>query len=426
MSICNLKTEKWININRICGDITVPPSKSFTHRAIICSALGVGKSVIHNVDFSDDILASIQSIKNIGATVNIKSGCVEIIGNGVNIVNSKFNFNESGSSIRFMIPIAMTDYNYDGFLEFDGSGSLVRRSLKVYTDIFKSKNIEYIYDGKLPLKVRGKMYADSYYVRGDISSQFITGLMLALSVVNKKSEINIVDRLESKSYIDITLDVMKKFGVSICNYDYKKFVINNKVGFKSTEYRIEGDYSQAAFFIVAAILNGDIRIHGLNKNSVQGDRAIVDIVKKMGADIYFEGDILFVKKSKTFGTDIDMSDIPDMLPALSVLAAFSEGSTRFYNGERIRLKESDRIKAMYTELTKLGAKVVECRDGLIIEGVNSLGGGLVDSHNDHRIAMALAVCSIGIEQPIKILGANCVKKSYPNFFDDLEKLDTRG
>ena len=185
---------------------------------------------------------------------------------------------------------------------------------------------------------------------------------------------------------------------------------------------VEGDYSQVAFFIVAGLINGDLTIRGLKETSLQGDRAIVDIVKRMGGNLTFEDKVLKVKKSKTRGIEIDMSEIPDMLPAISVLAALSEGTTRLYNGQRIRLKESDRIKAMYSELTKMGARIEETEDGLIIEGVDQLRGADVEGWNDHRIVMALAMAATCATGPVTITDAHAITKSYPHFFEDFKSI----
>lgn len=412
-----------ITQSKLNGSIKIPPSKSISHRAVMAAALAKGKSTISNLIFSKDIIATIGCMRNIGATIKINEESVDIQGvGGVKINNRNFKCEESGSTIRFMIPIGMMDKTNEEPIVFYGEGRLKTRPMTPYFDIFNEKGIQYNYDGELPLKIMGNLESGSYNLPGDISSQFVTGLMYALSLSEGPSTINMTSPLESKSYVDMTIDVLKAFGVGINNENYQTFIVPGNVDFTARDYTVEGDYSQVAFFIVAGLINNDLVLYGLKESSLQGDSEILNIVKRMNGDIKFVDGALHVKKSQTIATEIDMSEIPDMLPAISVLAALSDGTTRLYNGQRIRLKESDRISAMYTELKKLGAIIEETEDGLLITGVKQLSGGSVEGWNDHRIVMALSIAATVATDEVNISDAHAITKSYPHFFEDLKSI----
>jgi len=524
-----------IHPSGLCGDINVPPSKSLSHRAVICAGLAEGVSIIDNIVLSEDIIATLEGIKALGAGVEYRGqlwpgieclahgqfwqevkyneqgphnsgqrfsvtieGCQEvteqdyinkgsttagvqnsITEGGTNTVeqnsaieggfktrvqnhaikgspetvvqrdatqNHTIDCGESGSTLRFLIPLACLGGGADdlGGTTFTGRGKLIQRPLDVYYEIFDRQRIEYTNtDGGLPLAVKGLLKPDAFKVRGDVSSQFITGLMLALPLLDGDSTIEITTGLQSRGYVELTLDVLKDFGIEVENDDFKKFYIKGNQSYQSADYRVEGDYSQAAFWLVAGLLGGGIRCKGLNPGSVQGDRAIVDVIRQMGgeirtgpastvdganesgqADTGAKPALGFVETvpSVTRGTEIDASQCPDLVPVLAVLGALSRGTTRIINAKRLRIKESDRLRAISTELNKLGADITELEDGLIIEGKEWLKGGMADSWNDHRIAMALAVASVKCKKPVIITGSGAVKKSYPHFWEDFERL----
>lgn len=413
----------------LSGEIVIPPSKSYSHRAIISAALANSekKSKINNLKFSVDIATTTEIMENLGAKITKKESNLEIIGNDGKIVpkNNYIQCNESGSTIRFLIPIALTSENE---LIFDGKGKLIDRTLALYYKIFDEQEIKYeTNEGKLPLKVNGKLKAGNYEIDGNVSSQFITGLLYALPLLDGDSTIVINKNLESKGYVDLTLEILKLSGIKIKNNDYKSFEIKGNQEYKPFNYTVEGDYSQVAFWIVAGIISAnkdnEIKCLHLNKYSLQGDKAIIEIVQKMGAKLEIFDDYVIVKPSKTKGTIIDVSQCPDIAPILTVLGALSEGETKIINAERLRIKESDRIISIKTELNKLGAKVEEVGDSLVIQGVDTFEGGVeVSAWNDHRIAMSLAIASIRCKNEIVIDEAESVKKSYPHFWDDFEKM----
>ena len=411
------------------GTIEIPPSKSYSHRAVIAAALAESgkKSKIDNLKFSVDITTTTDIMENWGAKIKRFESALEIIGNDGKVVpkDKYVQCNESGSTIRFLIPIGITDENE---LIFDGNGKLVDRPLDSYYRIFDKQGIFYKNEnGKLPLTVNGKLKAGNYEIDGNISSQFITGLLYALPLLDGDSKLTINKNLESKGYIDLTLEILKLAGIEIVNNDYKSFDIRGNQIYKPFNYTVEGDYSQVAFWIVAGIISAnkdnEVKCLHVNKNSLQGDKEIIEIVERMGANLEILDDYVIVKPSKTKGTVIDISQCPDIAPILTVLAALSEGETRIINGERLRIKESDRITSIKTELNKLGANVTEEGDSLIIQGVERFAGGVtVNAWNDHRIAMSLAIASTRCEKEIILEEAESVRKSYPHFWDDFVKM----
>lgn len=409
-----------ITPNTLKGSVTIPPSKSLSHRAIICAALSKGISKVENLIFSEDIIATAKAMESLGIKMNLKDNSIDIVGNKtLQLVNSEIDCNESGSTLRFIIPIALLTSEE---VTFKGRGRLITRPLTTYYNIFDKEGIEYNNKSGLPLKAKGSLKPSTYEVEGNISSQFITGLMFTLPLLNGDSKIKIIGELESIGYVDLTIDVLKQYGIEIINNDYKEFLIKGNQEYRSQNYRVEGDYSQVAFFLVAGLLGGEITCLDMKKESLQGDKAIIDIVQKMGGKIDILEDKLIVYPSKTKGAVIDASQCPDLVPIVATLGALSEGETRIINAERVRIKESDRLEAMRCELNKIGADVKETPDGLIIQGKTSLKGGTVSGWNDHRIVMAMAIASIKCESDLIIEGSEAIKKSYPTFFEDFKKL----
>ena len=412
------------------GNVKLPPSKSISHRAVISAGLAEGISRISNVILSEDITSSLEGMASLGVSYAIpdsgfhekgKPVTVVIHGNpDLRIVKNTINCRESGSTLRFLIPLAGLA---GGEATFTGQGKLVERPLDAYYQIFREQGIGYqTTQGFLPLTVRGRLKPGNFYLSGNVSSQFITGLMFLLPLLEANSKIIITTEMESKGYVDLTMDVLEKFGVSVQNNGYKEFMVNGNQRYTNRDYKIEGDYSQAAFWIVAATLGGEITCLDLESDSLQGDKAILEIVTAMGGNLSITSEGVKVGSVRTKGTVIDASQCPDLVPVLAVLAALSTGTTQIIKAERLRIKESDRLKAISTELNKLGAKVTETNDGLVIEGVEELTGGTVDSWNDHRIAMAMAVASLKCTGPVTITGSEAVNKSYPHFWTDFTKL----
>lgn len=396
-----------IKPRKLSGEVVVPPSKSMAHRAIICAALSKGKSIIDNIDLSDDIIATINAARSMGAKIEIDNRKVAVEGILSSPNNEDFivDCNESGSTLRFFVPITMLLNQKKTFI---GKGNLGKRPLNVFYEIFDKQGIKYSYKKDiLDLQVEGKLKPDTFYVRGDISSQFITGLLFALPLLNDDSKIVITSKLESKSYLDLTLSMLDKFGIEIENKDYKEFIIKGNQEYKAMDYTVEGDYSQAAFFLSANYIGNDIDIKGLDENSLQGDKEILKWLEVLKND-----------ENKV----IDATNCPDIIPILTVCAALTKGKTEIINAGRLRIKECDRLTAISTQLNKLGADIIEHEESLAINGVDSLNGGYVDSFKDHRISMSLAIASSRCKDDIIIKDYMCVKKSYPHFYEDFMKL----
>ncbi len=416
-----------IKPSNLSGKVRIPPSKSVSHRAIICASLSEGVSLIENISFSKDITATLEGMKAFGVEVkdikkdeNNLSTVTLKRNNALKVLANTIDCKESGSTLRFLIPMAGL---VDKKITFLGEGKLVERPLDTYYKIFEKQEIEYKNKGgKLPLTVNGKLKSGSFYMRGDISSQFISGLLFVLPLLEGDSKIIITSPLESKGYVDITIDALKAFGVEVENKAYKEFKIKGNQKYKNRGYRVEGDFSQAAFWIVGALLGGNINCLDLNIHSLQGDKEILEIIKAMGGEIQVEEDFIKAYPSNTHGTIIDASQCPDLVPVLATLGALSKGTTKIVNAKRLRIKESDRLKAITTELNKLGADIEELEEGLVIRGKEYLTGGVVDSWNDHRIAMALGIASIKCKEEVILTGYESVSKSYPTFWRDFENL----
>lgn len=417
-----------IEPGKLKGNVKIPPSKSMAHRAVICAALSDGISRISNVEFSDDIIATINAMRALGAVINEEGDYLEV--KGVNFKNTVptrefervVDCNESGSTLRFLIPISLV---FEGITRFIGRGNLGKRPLDTYYNIFDEQNIEYHYkEEELDLLISGMLKPGVFEVRGDISSQFITGLLFALPLLDGDSKIVITTEFQSKGYIDLTLSAMKDFGIEIINKDYKEFIIKGNQKYAARDYRVEGDYSQGAFFLVADALGSDIKVLDLKEESLQGDREVIDILARMGMHIKREGNTVSGEiEGQLKAAVIDGSQCPDIIPILALAAALSDGKTEIINSERLRIKECDRLSAVTSELNKLGAKIEEKKDGLVIEGVKEFKGNVeVWSHKDHRIAMTLAVASTMCKEPIILKDYECVSKSYPNFFKDFKQL----
>ncbi len=405
------------------GIVNIPPSKSAAHRAIIAAAIADGKSVIKNVDLSNDIRASMNACISLGCNFETEqsgSRCILHIQGGFERgKKADIDCCESGSTLRFFIPIACA---LGGEKKFTGEGRLPRRPIDAYLDIFDAQGIAYTRpaDSYLPLKVSGTLEGGFFDIDGRISSQYITGLLFALPLMNKDSMINVTGGFESRGYVDLTVDMLRKFGVQI-SADENSFFVGAPQAYAPQDITVEGDYSQAAFFLVGGAVTGEARLSGLLEPSLQPDSVITALLLKMGADIRREGSVLIAKKSKLYGTDIDVSQCPDLVPPLAVAAAYAQGKTRITGAARLRIKESDRLSALAQNLGRLGIKTQETHDALEITG-GPVAGGEVSSFGDHRIAMAFSIAALGARGSIRISGAESTEKSYPAFYDDLKIL----
>lgn len=401
------------------GSITAPPSKSDVHRAIICAALSKGRCVISPVAMSNDIKATIDCVQAMGAMVCATGRSIVIDGSRMfSRKKALLDCNESGSTLRFFIPVAALG---GVSAEFIGRGRLPERPIGIFTSILPKAGVECQTDNGLPLKISGQLKSGKFELPGNVSSQFITGLMFALPLLEGDSEIVLTSSVESIGYINMTIRTMEKFGVCVERTKTGWFIKGNQK-YIPTDYTTDGDWSQAAFFMVCGAIGGSVTVNGVNKNSAQGDKKIVELLKQFGANVTQTDTSVTVSKSDLNSFDIDASQIPDLVPALSVCAAFASGNTNIINAARLRIKESDRIKTTAALLNSLGAKVSELPDGLQIMGVKKLLGGRCDGCNDHRIVMSAAVCAACSSSPVECTDAYSINKSYPDFFKDYNSI----
>ncbi len=395
-----------ITSSALSGTAEAPASKSVAHRMLICAALADNKSTIRINKTSEDIEATAGCLESLGVTIE-KDGERWTVTPPDNLPDkATLDCGESGSTLRFMLPV-VSALGIDATLT--GHGRLPERPIAPLLDEMKKHGVKA--ESGFPIKVSGKLTGGKYKIAGNISSQFITGLLLALPLCDGESEIEIIPPVESKPYIDITTSVLADFGVKIKeNGNIYSVSPTRPTG---GDFTAEGDWSNGAFLLAMGV-----DVTGLRKKSVQGDRKILDVLRSLGAQIKESNDTFSADISQLHGAEIDASDIPDLVPVISALASTAQGETRIYNASRLRLKESDRIETTVRMLNSLGGEAVATDDGLIIKGKSKLSGGTVDGCSDHRIVMSAAVASAKCENPVIITGAQAVNKSYPEFFNE--------
>ena len=402
---------KIIKADKLVGELSPPPSKSVLHRYIIASSLAKGVSKIENISFSEDIIATIEAMKKLGAKIEQKDNYLLIDGSDTfkNLnENIEIDCNESGSTLRFLFPLSIVKENK---VLFKGRGKLFKRPMTPYFQNFEKYKIKHLYIDENAILLEGELKAGIYEIDGNISSQFITGLLFSLPLLDGESKIIINGKLESSNYIDISLDCLNKFGVKIINNSYQEFIIEGNQSYKVGNYRTEADYSQAAFFLVANAIGSKIKINGLSEDSLQGDKKIIDYISEI--DNWNSKDTLV----------LDGSETPDIIPILSLKAAVSGKKIEIVNIERLRIKESDRLKATVEELSKLNFDLIEKKDSILINSrenfeVNKNEKAIsLSAHSDHRIAMMIAIAATCYDGEILLDNLDCVKKSYPNFWE---------
>ena len=396
--------------NMLKGTVEIPSSKSASHRMLICAGLSDGVSILTGITVSKDISATIKALVSMGAEIDVKDDVITVNGISLPLKECVADCCESGSTLRFLIPVAAALGINATFI---GQGKLPERPITPYLREFKSKGIKFDYNNTMPFSISGKLSAGEYVLEGDISSQFITGLLFALPLCEEDSIIKLSSALQSKPYVDMTIDCLKKFGIRV-NEIENVYLIKGNQKYNAFSSRIEGDYSQAAFFYVANALGSNVEILNLFEESVQGDKKILEILDKM---CYNNNN-----SCQLTSFSVDVGDIPDLVPILAVLGCFGDNVSEITNASRLRIKESDRLTAIATTLNAVGGDVTVIDDRLIIKPIKEFTGGVVDSFNDHRIVMAMAIASIKSTAPIVIRNALAIEKSYPGFFDDFNKL----
>lgn len=395
---------------QLSGSIDGISSKSFAHRALICAALAKGKSKIRINTSSEDIEATVECLKNLGADIEQNGDIYTVSPILTPFDKAEINCRESGSTIRFLLPVICA---LGTKTKIAASGRLPDRPLSPLKEELIRAGAEI--SDSFPLSVSGMINCGDYSIRGNVSSQFVTGLLLALSHLDGNSRLTLIPPVESRPYIDITLDVLKKFSADIKEENNVFYIKGGMLS--GCDYSVEADWSNAAFWLCSGV-----EVRNLNPDSVQGDKAIINVLSDMGAKISKTENGFLADVSSLHGCRINASQIPDAVPVIAAMAATAEDETVICNAERLRLKESDRIESVASMLISLGAEVETFSDGLRIRGKPSLSGGETDSFGDHRIVMAAAVAAQKCENPVTILNAHAVGKSYPAFFEDYNSL----
>ncbi len=398
--------------------VTIPSSKSISHRMLIGAALAEGTSVLHGIDMNDDIQATAEALCRLGAAVECNGDVLTVTGGMIRPDGTAICCGESASTLRFLIPVSALS---DQKTVFTGRGRLMERPLQIYEEIFSRQAL--LFERKNDtLTVQGPLRGGTFEIDGNISSQFISGLLFALPLVHEDSRIIIRPPFASASYVRLTADVLSHAGICITE-TADGFLIPGKQKYRPFEMKAEGDDSQAAFFAVLSAISGrELQADNMRHDSRQGDHVILRILRDMGcAYEETESGYRFLP-GHLHGTEIDLGDCPDLGPVLFALASQAEGETVFLHAGRLRLKESDRIAAMETELRKLGCIISSSEDTVRVHGKTAIRGNTVlDGHGDHRIVMALSVLSAIADGPVRISGAEAVNKSYPSFFEDFRK-----
>lgn len=406
-----------IKPSKVDGMVVAPPSKSVAQRAIAIASMAIGQSEILLPGKSDDVLAAINVCKALGANIDNRNDGLTISG-GISLPKIPLNCGESGLGVRMFSAIAAS---LDGEITLTGHGSLLSRPMNIIEnslgplcELCKTNF------GNLPIKVKGPLKGGVIDIDGSISSQVLTGILIASPYAKNNTTIK-VDYLQSRPYIDVTIDVMKSFGVDVENKDYSEFTIKTGQKYQPRKYTVEGDWSGAAFLLVAGAIAGKVKVENLNLKSFQADKAIINALIYAGARVSMHYAHIEVTNDKLHGFDFDATNCPDLFPPLVALASQCQGESRFLGVSRLRVKESDRAATLMDEFRKLGIEITVEGELMIVKG-GKVHSALVTSHGDHRIAMATAVAALNADGVVEIDGAESVKKSYPAFFEDLESL----
>lgn len=402
------------------GTIKAIPSKSDAHRLLIASALADRQTKLLMEGSSQDIYATIGCLRSIGAYIELQQDGVAVAPITEVPERPMLDCCESGSTLRFMLPVAAAVCPQAAFT---GRGRLPERPIGELCSAMGANGVSFSSD-RLPFETSGRLRGGVYCLPGGISSQYITGMLLALPYTGEDSEIILTDTLRSAAYVDITLDVLRRFGISVESTGCGFFIPGGQRYISPGLAEVDGDWSNGAFVLACGAIGGQVTVTGLRADSPQGDKAMVDILRKMGANVTVDRDSVTVSPGKLRGCEIDIDPTPDLLPALAAVAAFAEGETRFVNGARLRIKESDRLSACAGLLRDLGGRADETEDSLTVYGTG-LTGGTTDGRGDHRIVMAAAIAATGCKDTVSITGCEAVNKSYPGFFADYHTLGGR-
>jgi len=409
--------ERYVEPSKIKGLIKAPASKSMTQRAIAAALLADGQSIIHNPSYCDDSLTAMSIAVGLGARVEPQVNELKINGSGV-LKEPKLNCGESGLAIRMFSPIAAL---YPAEITMVGANSLKKRPMFMIEEALNQLGVKCTSTGGfLPLTIQGPIVGGKIEIDGSVSSQLLTGLLMALPLAAKDSEIK-VKNLKSKPYIDMTIQILKSFGITVLNKDYNLFNIPGNQMYIPHIYTVEGDWSGGAFLLVAGAINGQLSVQGLRTDSMQSDKAIISALEKAGAQMKISENQIEISKSELKAFNFDATESPDLFPPLVALASYCNGVSTIKGISRLIYKESDRATTLKEEFGKMNIKI-EIRDDLMSVAGGQPRGTRVESHDDHRIAMAVSVASLGATGRVYIRDSQCIAKSYPGFFDDLRNV----
>ena len=406
----------------VAGRIAAPPSKSMAHRAVLCAALAKGTSHLHHLAFSKDISATLGAAARLCARVTTGENDAVVEGLGRFLpVDAPVDCCESGSTLRFLIPLAgLTGQE----VTFTGRGRLMERPQSVYKTLYQQQGLRFE-QGADRLTVEGALTPGEYELAGNVSSQFISGLLFALPLLDGDSTLHLIPPVESRSYIDMTRAVQASFGVTSRWLDGNTLALPGRQHYHPCDHAVEGDYSQAAFPAVLGAVCGGVTVTGLSPDTLQGDAVILDLLRRCGAQFTREGDTVTFAKAPLHGVDIDLADCPDLGPVLMVLGLLCEGTTVIRNAERLRLKESDRIAAMEAELRACGGVLESAGGTITVQGCADhlhAPEAPLHGHNDHRVVMSLAVLALCTGLPLTVDDAEAIQKSWPHFFTAIRPL----
>lgn len=396
-----------LRLNSKNATIDIPSSKSITHRALILASFSKEKFTLKNVTLSNDILATIESLRALNKRIEIDGNTIYIYPSSIKKIRD-INVLESGSTLRFMILYVLLQ---DSEITINGINHLVNRPIDDIFPILDKLNVKYQYNGSLPLTIKGGLKANYFEINGSITSQFITGLLLTLPFVDGDSVIKVINKFESKSYVDMTINVLKSFNIEITEKDNIYYIKGNQqINLK--ELVVEPDFSQASFFLVLNTFGQHIKINNLSRNSIQGDKKIIDILEK--SNVIFDKDFK-VLNSDFIPQNVDLSDNPDLTPILALFFSNVEGKSTLYGLHRLKYKECNRLNATYLMLKNAGANISYTDDSITIIGKTNYNDCYVDDFNDHRILMTAAILSNFVN--VSVNNLESVKKSFPNFFE---------
>lgn len=402
------------------GNVPVPASKSDAQRAILAAVFTNGNSRVKNPGISADVKSMLSNAKQLGATISKDGNDVLITGAKILPTEGVFNAGESGLGIRMLLAVLAS---IGGDFEINAEGSLLERDQQFIVDFLSENGIEITSNnGKPPFKIKGQLTKKTFNVDGSMSSQFLSGLLIGLPLGGNKETVVRVNDLKSIPYVNMTLDTLRKFGVNVANNDHKKYTIPGDQTYQVTDYRTEADWSAASYWLVAGALGHRIEVNGLNPNSYQADRALITALYESGCSIDLNDHSIRVDGKGRSPLDFDATHCPDLFPALAIYAAFTDGVSRVKGVSRLANKESDRATVIKSELQKMGVLVELEEDYMLIHGGSKLHSAVINSHNDHRIAMAFAIAGTLIRDGITIEGAEAVNKSYPEFWEHLKAL----